>query len=111
MQIELDWQAGDEAGRWETVARIEKRTLPRVPKWAWRVVLPAIILLVACGYLGLRHRYARALRQVASQIQDVIDVEAQSLVRRGLDLYLSQQDRASPTWYARQRDRAWDRNG
>lgn len=107
MKLELDWQAGTGEGEWETIAIVEKGFSLRVPRWVWRVLLPTVVILTAAAVGGVRHRYARALRRIVFQIQDVIDLEARALARDDLDLFLAQQDEIAPAWYTQQVNRFW----
>ena len=99
MRVQFEWQAGNENDRWEIIARIEKRAwLKRIPRWMQGTALALSILLVLGGYVGLRRAYNTALQRIAFQIQSVIDLEAQALARRDVDLFLAQQDKALPGW-------------
>jgi len=102
MNVELDWQAGDEEGRWETIAEMTRKTRYKMP---WRIlgVLAVVLLTFAVGGYGLVvSRYRAALAQVAFQIQSAIDVEARALAQRDVDLYMAQQDGSLSGWFARQ---------
>ena len=106
MNVQLDWQVGDENGEWETIATIERHPRRKVPWRTLSKLLAALVLSVMGGWLVLRYRYDRALYQAALQIQDVIDLETRALGCGDLDLFMAQQDETSPVWYARQARRA-----
>jgi hypothetical protein len=106
MNVEFDWQASDDSGKWETIVTIGNRAGPQVPGWAWGILVTALVTLVAGGRFAARWRYDLAVRHIAFQIQSVIDLEARALGQRNLDLYLAQQDKASPGWYVQQASRA-----
>jgi hypothetical protein len=102
VKIELDWQAENEEGEWETIATMVKRPGFHLPTWIWRGALTTLLLLGAAGYLTVSYRYHRALAWTEFQIQGAIDSEAQALARGNLRLYLAQQDPEAPNWYALQ---------
>jgi hypothetical protein len=91
MGPEFDWHAAAEDGRWEVIARTTGHTRRRVPRLVWASLLLAVVLLgtVACV---LARRYEEAARQIAFQIQGVIDVEARAFAEGDGELLLSQQD-------------------
>jgi hypothetical protein len=105
MGIQFDWQAGDDNGQWETIAERRRRAGMRwVPRWAWYALIAAIVVSAAGGLVAVRRRYEQAQRQIVFQIQGVIDLEAHAFAQGKVDLYLAQQDSASPDWYDLQHD-------
>ncbi len=109
MGVQFEWQAGNEGGDWETVAKVERSPrrsrLRRVRWWAW-VILAALVVSVAGGaYLVVHRRYADAQRQLAFQIQGVIDLEARAFAQGDQDLFMAQQDPTDTTWRIRQKQR------
>jgi hypothetical protein len=107
VNIQLDWQAGDEAGRWETIATVEKRFSLKVSRWIWRTLLVVVVSLVTGTYLGVRYRYEQAYRRITSEIQATVDLEAQALEQGNAHLFLAQQDEMSRDWYRQQTKRFW----
>ena len=98
MGVQFEWQVGD-SDRSETIARTERRRLPR---WVWlalRIVLIGIVVLAAGGYLTLRLIYERARRRALVQIRDTLQVEVHAFAEGDVDLFLAHQDRASTDWY------------
>lgn len=102
MNLEFKWQVGNEQDQQETLADIGRRRRARVPRWAWLVIAAIVLSVGAAAYVVLRQRYEEAKTRVAFQIQAVIDLEASAYARGDADLYLEQQDRAAPEWYASQ---------
>lgn len=105
MRVELDWKAADEDGIWETVATYRTRQGLGVPRWAWIVLCAVLVSASTTGYLLVRQRYARAIRQITFQVQSVIDLEARALETSNTALYLQQQDRSPRDWVAEQAKR------
>ncbi len=106
MGIDFNWQAGDEGGQWEVIAEQQRKVRRRkVPRWARYVLLATIVLAAAGGYALIRRRYEQAHQQMVFQIQGVIDLEADAYAQGDADLFLGQQDEASPDWYDLQRER------
>ncbi|MBL7202244.1 MAG: hypothetical protein ISS56_19055 [Anaerolineae bacterium] len=105
MSVQFEWQVGSDDGHWETIAQADR---PRPSGWgrAFRILLVALVAVAAAGYLILRLRYELMLREARFQIQTVVDLEARAFASRDRDLFLEQQDRASPVWYAQQAVRA-----
>lgn len=106
MSVQFEWQAGRDDGQWETIAASQqgpvRRWLRRFPWWAWLLVGLVVGALVGAGYLNVRRRYEEAQRQVAFQIQTVIDLEARAYAAGDADLFIDQQDSANPQWLALQ---------
>ena len=102
MKVQFDWQAGDEEGRWETIATAERHSAFRVPRRVWRVLLLAAIVVALGGTLSVRYRYQLALRRLTSDIQAVVDLESWALEQRDHDLFLALQDETVPDWYWQQ---------
>ena len=105
MRVELDWQAANEDGVWETVATYRTRHGLSVPRWTWIALCAVMVGVSATSYLFIRQRYARAIRQITSQVQSVIDLEARALETDNTALFLRQQDRAPRAWLAEQAKR------
>jgi hypothetical protein len=101
VNLEFDWQVGDKQDQQETLAHIARRRR-RAPRWVWLVVAIVAGSLAAGGYILLRQRYDEAKARAAFQIQGVIDLEASAYARGDAELFLEQQDRAAPGWYADQ---------
>jgi hypothetical protein len=99
MKVQFDWQAGDEEGRWETIATTERHPAFRVPRRVWRMLLLAAIVVALGGTLGVRYRYQVALQRLTLDIQAVVDLETWALERGDRDLFLALQDEALPEWY------------
>jgi hypothetical protein len=102
MDVQLTWQVGNEEGKWETISTADGRSRRKTHWWSWGVLLTMLAALIGGGGVTLRHRYARAQRQIVFQIQSVIDLETRALEQGDLDLFMAQQDEASRAWYARQ---------
>ena len=49
-RIQFEWQAGDDRGRWETIARTGRR---RARWWVWGLVSLAIAVALVGGYVCL----------------------------------------------------------
>ena len=109
MNLQFEWQVGNNDGEWETLAKTGKRpgrSGPRgIPWWGWGLLVIVFATLGTTGYLIVRHRYKQARRQIQFQIQSVIDLEARTFAEGDLDLFLAQQDELSPDWYAYQKAR------
>jgi hypothetical protein len=99
--VEFEWQVGDEEQR-ETIADQRQRRLPRWARKRAAILAACLLLAVTTGYAILRLRYDRARRVAELQIQSVIALEARAYSRGDRDLFLEQQDRTVPSWYARQ---------
>jgi hypothetical protein len=106
MSIQFEWQAGRDDGQWETIAESKRgpirRWMRRLPWWVWVLVGLVVGALSAAGYLNVRRRYEEAQRQVAFQIQSVIDLEARAFETGDIDLFIDQQDAARPQWLSLQ---------
>lgn len=100
MRVLFDWQAGDGKGQWETIAKIERRTTPKIPRWTWGALLALAVTLALGGAIGLRRRHDATLDRIAFHIQSVIDLETQALAQHDIDLFLAQQDSMAPGWVA-----------
>ena len=100
MNVQFDWQAGDDNGTWETIAVTKGHTRRKIFWRTWSLLIAVVIASAAGGYALLLRRYHAALSRIAFQIQGVIDLEARALARRDADLYLAQQDATSPSWLA-----------
>ena len=115
MNVQLDWQAGDENGGWEPVAVMDERTATTTFGWVsrrgWMVLLVALVTCAGAGYVLARHLAGETLRRAAFHIQTVVDLEARALQEGDADLYLAQQDAASPGWYAQQVRRVYPNRG
>ena len=102
MSPHFEWQAGDDDGHWETIAQEAgnaQHTRRRCVLWYVGIaLLVAIVVAAACGYVIVRQRYDEASRQIAFQIQSVIDLEARAFAEGNKDLFLAQQDEASDLW-------------
>jgi ABC-type glycerol-3-phosphate transport system substrate-binding protein len=106
MGIDFNWQAGDEGGQWEVIAEQRQRKRRRwIPRWLRYLLLATIALAAAGGYVVVRQRYQQAHQQMVFQIQGVIDLEADAYARGDADLFMGQQDDASPDWYDLQQER------
>ena len=105
MSVQFEWQAGNEDGRWEVIAKTGPRPKRKRFRWVLGAVLVLIVVTGAGGYLLARRRYAQAVGQATFQVQSVIDLEARAFQEGNKILYLEQQDSASPDWYARQQRR------
>jgi hypothetical protein len=101
MNVQLDWQVADD-DNWESIAHLSARPRLRIPGWMWRIAAAVVVLLVVGGAIAVRYRYRRALRQVAVQIQDVVDLEARALAQGDVVRYLAQQDTSLPDWVVEQ---------
>lgn len=114
MSPHFEWQAGDDDGHWETIAqetgRARRSRRRRMIWYAGLALFAAIAVAMACGYVIIRRRYVAANRQIAFQIQNVIDVEATAFAKGDQDLFLAQQDEASTRWYESQ-SRSVERRG
>jgi len=114
MSPHFEWQAGDDDGHWETIAQEAgnaQHTRRRCVLWYVGIaLLVAIVVAAACGYVIVRQRYDEASRQIAFQIQSVIDLEARAFAEGNKDLFLAQQDEASDLWYSSQ-SRSLERRG
>jgi hypothetical protein len=80
MNVQLDWQAGDENGVWETIAATENRIWGATRGRIWRVLAFAAAVIFAAGSIStalLMRHYDAALGRITAQIQDAIDQEAQ----------------------------------
>ena len=102
MNVQFDWQAGDENGAWESIAVTKGLTRRRISWRTWSLLTAALITVAVGGYALLLRRYNTALSRITFQIQGVIDLEARALAQRDVDLYLAQQDTTSPAWLAGQ---------
>ena len=54
MKVQFEWQAGDDRGRWETIAESKRRKT--LPWWGWVLVVLgglAAVALVYSGYIAL----------------------------------------------------------
>jgi hypothetical protein len=51
MKVQFEWQAGDDSGRWETIARTERRR--RVRLWVWGLAGVGVAAALVGGYLCL----------------------------------------------------------
>jgi hypothetical protein len=102
MNIQFEWQVGSEDGQWETIADTDKRPRRKWPRWVWGILLVTIVATVAGGYAILDRRYEEARQEIEFQIQSVIDLEAAAFAGQDRDLFLEQQDEASPDWYFQQ---------
>lgn len=115
MSVQFEWQARNDNGQWEIVAQTQRPLLLRwlglVPHWAWYVLLGVAVAVLVTGSLYLRHRYAEAERQLAGQLQSVIDLEARAFAQSDADLFLELQDTASQLWYEEQAQRIQDSCG
>jgi len=106
MRNQLDWQAGDDDGGWEIISAIEVRA-PRKRRWRlWGTLLTTLVLLAAGGGFAVRGWYDAVLARIASQIQEVMDQEAQALADGDTKDYLAQQDVTSPAQLDRQAKQA-----
>ncbi len=105
MGFQFEWQVGGDDGRWETVAKVQKKPRWRLPWWVWVALAGLLIALVGGGYFYLRRRYREIDRRMRFQIQGVIDQEARAFDEKNLTLFLAQQDEESPAWYEWQRER------
>ena len=105
MSVQFVWQAGNDDGRWEVIAKSEPRPKRKRFRWVWGAVLILIVVSGAAGYLLARRRYAQAVDQATFQVQSVIDLEARAFEEGNKVLYLEQQDSTSPDWYAWQQRR------
>jgi hypothetical protein len=99
MNVQFDWQAGDEQGQWETIATIKRHTAFRVSRRVWCTLLLTAIVLTVGGMLGVRYRYRVALRHLTSDLQAAIDLETRALKQRDRGLFMAQQDEARRDWY------------
>lgn len=102
MSVQFEWQVGSDDGEWETIAKTERRRRRKWPWWAWVILAAIVVVVAASGYLILRHRYEELRRQIAFQIQSVIDLEARTFAEGDVDLFLAQQDEAASDWYTQQ---------
>ena len=100
MNIQFDWQVGTD-DELEILARARRRRRRR-RWWVWAGLAVAIALVAAGGYLIVRRRYETAERNLAFQIQSVIDLEARAYAQGDQDLFLEQQDGSERGWYAAQ---------
>jgi hypothetical protein len=50
MKVQFEWQAGDDSGRWETIARSERR---RAPLWVWGLAGMGVAAALVGGFLCL----------------------------------------------------------
>ena len=50
MNVQFEWQAGDDRGRWETIAKTERR---RARWWVWGLVVLALAGALLGGFLCL----------------------------------------------------------
>ena len=108
MGIQFEWRAGDDQGDWQTIAqagRDPNRRKRRLPRWAWVVLLVVVAGLAAGGYWFLRDRYERARREIAFQIQSVVDLEALALQQQDAERLLEQQDPDAESWFYQQQRR------
>ncbi len=105
MNLEFDWQVGDEQDQQEVLAHIGRRPRRLVPRWVWLVVAAIVLSIGTGGYFVLRQRYDEAKARIAFQIQAAIDLEVAAYARGDAALFLEQQDRAVPEWYASQATR------
>jgi hypothetical protein len=102
MKNQLDWQVGDDEGGWEIISAVRERG-PRKPRGRlWGVLLATVVLLTTGGGLAVRSWYHASLGRIRSQIQDVVDQEAQAQAESDLRRLASQQDMESPVWFSRQ---------
>jgi hypothetical protein len=107
MGVRFEWQAADEQGRWESIARVQKGiALGRVPWQACGTVMVALLLASALASLLIWRRYAAAQERIAFHIQSTIDLEARALAEGDLALWLAQQDPMAPGWREEQAARA-----
>ena len=99
MSSQFEWQAGDD-DRWETIARVTKEDRRgwrhRVPRWLWVGLLAILVTGATGGYAAARRRYEVASKQIAFQIQSVIDLEARAFEAGDEELFLAQQDSRIP---------------
>jgi hypothetical protein len=102
VNVQLDWQAANDDGKWESIAQAGTRTRLRFPGWVWHVAAAVVVLFIAGSAIVVGYRYRRALRRVTAQIQDVVDLEARALAQGDVARYLSQQDTSPPGWVAQQ---------
>ena len=109
MGIQFEWQAGNDQGDWQTIASAgrgpRRRGSKRPRRWVCIALLAGVALLAAGGCLVVRNRYHRARREIAFQIQGVIDLEALALEQRDAERLLAQQDQGAKTWVGRQQRR------
>ena len=62
MNIQFHWQAGDEQGRWETIATARRHSAFSVPRRVWSTPLLAAIVVLVGGTLGVRYRYLSPIK-------------------------------------------------
>jgi len=103
MNVQLDWQAGDETGEWETIATVGAYAPRRkIPHRMWRVLIAALATFIIGGSILVHRWYREAQRRIAFQVQSVIDLEARAVQRGNSALFMAQQDPALPGWHAQQ---------
>ena len=108
----FEWQVGDEDGNWETIAQESKGARRRrSPRWAWALVLTAILATATGGYVTVRQHYEAASQQITFQIQSVIDLEARAFSEGDEELFLAQQDNTFVPWYAGATPWDWTQRG
>jgi hypothetical protein len=105
MSFQFEWQVGSEDGQWETIAQTRRRPRRKWPWWVWSILIAILLSSATAGYVIVRRRYDEARRQLEFQIQSVIDLETRAFAQNDKDLFLAQQDIASPDWYAAQATR------
>ena len=88
--IDFEWQADGDSGQWEIVAQTKKRPRRKWPRWLWIVLALVVLVSSAVGYVIVRHRYEEANRQIAFQVQSLIDLEAQAWAEADRDLFMAQ---------------------
>ena len=103
MNVQLDWQAGDETGKWETIATVTAHPRRNIPPWVWRVLVAALATFTVGGSILVHRWYQEAQRRIAFQIQSVIDLEARAVQRGDGALFMAQQDPTLPAWHAQQK--------
>lgn len=102
MNIEFDWQVGDQNDKQETLAEVRRRRRPPRPWWFWVLLVALVGAIAAGGVLYIKDRTRNAKEQIVFQIQSTIDLEARAYERRDLGLFLEQQDERESEWYALQ---------
>jgi hypothetical protein len=115
MRTRFDWQVGNDDGQWETIAQTggdaSRARRHRALQWIGMVSLAAIVIATTWGYAIIRRRYEQASKQIAFQIQSVIDLEANAFSAEDRELLLAQQDEPFAPAFAEQTQSFMRRGG